>query len=429
MPILSKIFEKVILTRLNLFLKSINFISPAQYGFCPASSTEAACANLLNDIQKGLDKKKNIRIGLIYIDLTKAFETVLLNALKRKLSNAGIKNKEFDLLQSYLSNRYQYIQNENFCSSRKLIICGVPQGAILSPTLFNVFINDIVNLSIYGKLIIYADDICLKYEDINPNIIIKHMESDLKKLNDWFITNKLSLNIKKTKCMFICPKHLKNDQITPPKLNNIHIELVNEYKYLGLYIDSDLKWIAHINHVKSKILPIIGILKRLKYVLPVVIKKQIYHAFIQSHLNYINIIWGSTSQTHINCIKVLQNFAIKHIYKLNYLEPTVNVYKKSKLPNFDTLRKINLVIFLYKLKNNLIKSDLSLTLNSEIHSYSTRISNSFRVDYARTNFGKFAVLREAIHLYNTIPNDLKNLPQLHTFKTCTKMYFLSIQNG
>ena len=83
---------------------------------------------------------------------------------------------------------------------------------------------------------------------------------------------------------------------------------------------------------------------------------------------------------------------------------------------FDTLRKINLAKFLYKLQNNLIKSDLTLTLNNEIHSYSTRIANSFRVDYARTNFGKFAVLREAIHLYNTIPNDIKIISQFDVFK-------------
>ena len=175
--------------------------------------------------------------------------------------------------------------------------------------------------------------------------------------------------------MFIGPKHTKIENITPPKLNNMHIELVNEYKYLGLYIDSELKWTAHINYVKSKILPIIGILKRLRYVLPTVIKKQIYHAFIQSHLNYINVIWGSASKTHIKCINVLQNFAIKNIHKLPYLEPTVNVYRISKLPMFDTLRKINLAKFLYKLQNNLIKSDLTLTLNNEIHSYSTRISH------------------------------------------------------
>ena len=428
LPILSKIFEKIILIRLNAFLKSINFISPAQFGFCPASSTEAACANLLNDIQKGLDRKKNIRVGLIYIDLAKAFETVFLKALLNKLYNSGIKNKEFNLFQSYLSNRHQFIQNGNTCSLRKLIKCGVPQGAILSPTLFNMFINDVVKLPLFGKIIIYADDICLKYEDCNPNNITKHMESDLKIINDWFMSNKLSLNIKKTKCMFIGPKHLKNENITPPKLNNVCIDIVNEYKYLGLYIDSDLKWMVHINHVKSKILPIIGILKRLRYVLPVVIKKQIYYAFIQSHLNYINIIWGSAPKIHIKCIKVLQNYAIKHVYKLNYLEPTSNVYRISKLPNFDTLRKINLAKFLFKLQNNLIKSDLSLTLNSEIHSYSTRISNSFRVDYARTNFGKFAVLREAIHLYNTIPNEIKLTTQFLVFKKFIKMYLLSIQN-
>ena len=208
----------------------------------------------------------------------------------------------------------------------------------------------------------------------------------------------------------------------------MYIDRVFEYKYLGLIIDSDLKWTAHINYVKSKIIPIIGIMKRLKFILPVSIKKQIYHAFVQSHINYLSILWGSAAKTHLQCIKVLQNQAIKCIYKLHYLESTDNTYKIAKLPNFDTIRKTSLAIFLFKLQNNMIKSELSLTLNSEIHSYSTRIANSYRVNYARTNFGKFAVLREAIHLYNSVPNDLKSITNLCQFKRCVKCFFLSQQN-
>ena len=229
--------------------------------------------------------------------------------------------------------------------------------------------------------------------------------------------------------MFVSPKHIKNENVAPPNLNNIAIERVTEYKYLGLYIDSNLKWTAHINYIKSKILPIIGILKRLKYVLPTFIKKQIYYSFIQSHLNYLNIVWGAAAKTHLKCIKVLQNYAIKNICKLSYFEPTSNIYKIAKLPNFETIRKINLGKFLYKLHNNLIKSDLSLTLNSEVHSYSTRMSNSFRIDFARTNFGKFAVLQEAIQLYNLIPENIKTVENFCNFKKQIKLYFLSLQNN
>lgn len=429
LPIISKIFEKVIQTRLNSFLNSINFISPAQYGFCAASSTEAACVNLLNDIQKGLDSKKNIQIGLLFIDLSKAFDTVPHNLLLQKITKLGIKSKEFLLFESYLRDRQQFVKCNNVFSSKQKIKCGVPQGAILSPTLFNIFINDITKLPLKGKIIIYADDICLKYQNTNPHIIVKEMEADLKILEEWFKSNKLSLNAKKTKFMIIGSRFVKNDNIVLPKLNDSPIERVNEYKYLGLIIDTELKWISHINYIKSKILPFIGILKRFKYTLPIQIKKQIYHSFIQSHLNYLNIIWGSAAKVHIKCLKVLQNYAIKSIFKLHYLESTTNIYKISNFPNFDSMRQINLIKFIYKLENGLIKSDLSLVLNSEIHNYATRISNAYRIDYARTNFGKFAILREAIHLYNTIPNEIKIITPFYKFKTNIKSYFLSIQNN
>jgi hypothetical protein len=429
LPILSKIFEKVILTRLSSFLNSINFISPFQYGFCPASSTEAACISLLNDIQKGLDRKKNIQVGLLFIDLSKAFDTVPHDLLLNKLSKLGLKHTELSLFESYLSHRRQFVKCNNCTSTKQFILCGVPQGAILSPTLFNIFINDIAKLPLKGKITIYADDICLKYENLNPNQIARDMESDLLLLNEWFKANKLSLNVKKTKFMFIGPRHVKNDNIIPPKLNNTYIERVNEYKYLGLIIDSGLKWTAHINYIKFKIFPFIGILKRLKSVLTINIKKQIYFSFVQSHLNYLNIIWGSAAKTHIKCIKVLQNYAIKNIYNLNFWEPTTNIYKIANLPSLDTLRYINLAKFLYKLENNLIKSDLSLTLNNEIHNYATRISNIYRIDYARTNFGKYAILREAIHLYNSVPNNLKIANSLIAFKIKIKNYFLTLQNN
>ena len=110
------------------------------------------------------------------------------------------------------------------------------------------------------------------------------------------------------------------------------------------------------------------------------------------------------------------------------MEPTINIYRISNLPNFDTIRKTNLSIFMYKLKHNMIKSDLTLTLNSEVHSYSTRISSSYRIDLVRTNFGKFAILQEAIHIFNGIPQNLKLTNNLLDFKKSIKMYFMSQQN-
>jgi hypothetical protein len=365
---------------------------------------------------------------LVFIDLSKAFDTVPHDLLLSKLNKLGLHNKEYMLMESYLTNRQQYVKSNNLTSTKRIIKCGVPQGAILSPTLFNIFINDITNLPLIGKIIIYADDICLMYEDFHANDIVKFIESDLKKLNEWFLANKLSLNILKTKFMIISPKHIKNTNINSPKLNNITIEQVYTYKYLGLIIDSDLKWTAHIDYVKSKILPIIGILKRLRNVLPICIKKQIYYSFIQSHLNYLNIIWGAAAKVHVKCIKILQNYAIKNIFNLSFYEPTANIYKISKFLNFESLRFVNLAKFIYKLQHGLIKSDLSLTLNREVHAYSTRISNLFRIDYARTNFGKFAVLREAIHVYNSIPNNLKATLAISNFKTNIKFHFLQMQN-
>ena len=140
-------------------------------------------------------QKKNIQVGLLYIDLRKAFDSVLYTLLCMKLSKIGIKNNELLLLKSYLNNRKQYIKINNYDTSERLVECGVPQGAILSPTLFNIFINDVPKLPLKGKMMIYADDICTKYENHEAKCITKDIESDLKLLDMWFKVNKLSLNI------------------------------------------------------------------------------------------------------------------------------------------------------------------------------------------------------------------------------------------
>ena len=181
-------------------------------------------------------------------------------------------------------------------------------------------------------------------------------------------------------------------------------------------------------YIKSKILPVIGILKRHRNELPIDIKKSIYFSLIHSHLNYLNCIWGGANKKNIQTVKVLQNKAIKHVYNLHYRTSTQIIYHIANVLQFENLKKCNLIIFMYKLYNKLIKSEATPRLNSEIHNYCTRTANTFHIDSNRTNFGKFAILHEAIHLYNSIPNVYKSIQDLENFKLKIKEHYLKIQN-
>lgn len=162
--------------------------------------------------------------------------------------------------------------------------------------------------------------------------------------------------------------------------------------------------------------------------LPVHVKKQIYYSYIHTHLSYLNTVWGNTTQKELKSIQILQNRAIKHVYNFNFLKPTTEVYSESKILNFVNLKKCNLAKFMYKITNNLIKTEITPKLNQEIHNYSTRFAANYHIDHIRTNFGKYAVLREAIYIFNSLSTELKAVPHYDSFKLRVKKYFIDLQS-
>ena len=158
----------------------------------------------------------------------------------------GVRGPALKLITSYLTNRQQYVSSGKLSSDLCNINFGCPQGSVLSPLLFNLFLNDILNLPLTGKIILYADDICVSYINTDTSLLYKNMQQDVLLLDNWFKSNFLTMNIKKTKFMIISPSKSINCD-SPPVLDNIKIEQVSEFKYLGLLIDENLKWSEHID--------------------------------------------------------------------------------------------------------------------------------------------------------------------------------------
>ncbi|XP_045449098.1 uncharacterized protein LOC123657621 [Melitaea cinxia] len=196
LPVLSKILEKLIHNRLVTYLDSFDFISERQYGFRARSNTTAATVDLVTKIRQNLDRK-NIALG-VFIDLKKAFDTVSHKLLLQKLKNIGVKSAVLEMLKSYLTNRLQVVKIGDIQSSALPVTCGVPQGSILGPLLFFIYVNDIATLKLNGHLTLYADDTCLFYFGSNINDIIAQAQQDLDVLHKWFNHNLLTINASKT---------------------------------------------------------------------------------------------------------------------------------------------------------------------------------------------------------------------------------------
>lgn len=417
LPAVSKIFEKIMYNRLENYLEKINFLSDVQYGFRKKKNTQIAALDLITYLQQHLDKGY-IAAGL-FIDLQKAFDTVYIPTLLKKLEVVGVRGRALDIFKSYLSNRKQFVQINNYKSDVLDINYGVPQGSILGPLLFSIYINDITKSNLEGDVRLYADDTCILYVHKNLNIITDTMQNDLQKLDIWLKNNKLSLNTKKTKYMIISSKRT----VVPPTsitLNNNLIEKVNNIKYLGLIIDSHLTWYDHIQYVIKKINPIVAMFKRISCLLTNFTKNSLYFAHIHSRLIYMLPVWGSTTKTNLGFLQVVQNRAIRRLYGFSRAISTDYMYDKCNLLNLKRLLEYESILMVYKIKTCKLLSNLSLIQNVNKYVYNTRQRDNFALQQFNTMYGKNCFLYYALKLFNSLPNDVKNIISIHIFKKRAK---------
>lgn len=414
LPNTSKLYERVIYNQLNDYLIESKFYHEKQYGFINKSNTTAACINLVGEIQKSLDLRKIT--GCLFVDFSKAFDSVDHSKLLEKMFCLNLNENTRKLFKSYLQNRKQYTDVNNSASEMKYINCGVPQGSILGPLFFNIFINDIFNLKLHGKIQLYADDATLFYSTDSYESIINMIKEDIKMLSSYANDNYLTLNLKKTNyLLFNKPENL-NIEI---KVDNEIIENVKVVKHLGLLLNEKLDWNDHIQHVRKKILPMSGVLRKLSYTLPIYVLKNLYYAFIHSHLSHLNLIWNTTTQANIKELRIIQNKAIKNIYKLPRLTPTIHLYNENILP-IDLLIKYNTIIFIQQLKLNKIKNSFILEERNQIHQHFTRTNQDLVIHNMSTNHGRRSIIYQGFNLYNNIPLNIRNELSFTKFKKSVK---------
>ena len=207
LPTISKIFERVMYTQLYSYFNVTNLLSEQQYGFRSQHSTELACVQLVDYILKEMDNIRDIKIpAFLFLDLSKAFDTLNFDILLRKLQHYGINDVSLNLIKSYLTNRFQYVQYENADSGLLEVKTGIPQGSILGPLFFSILINDLVNCSTKFQFLMYADDTTIYFNFNDFPVINREVEinSELEKVNTWLKLNKLAkMWINLNACAFI----------------------------------------------------------------------------------------------------------------------------------------------------------------------------------------------------------------------------------
>ena len=292
-----------------------------QFGFRKGHSCSHALNYSAHQLTSALADKKHV-IG-IFIDLSKAFDTISHEKLLVKLSNVGIRGNAHDLLNSYLTNRTQYTQFLNESSDPLPIKYGVPQGSILGPLLFLIYVNDIVNCSTEGEFILYADDTNIFVVGNTMEEVFEKANRIIHRVHMYMQSNLLHINLSKCNFMYFKPNASRtlNSIIGPSftptpslMLNGREIKQVSKTKFLGVIIDEDLSWRPQIDSVSRKLASCIGALYRIQDAVPKILHKQLYHTLFESHMTYCISVWGGQSFNTLNRLFVIQKRCIRMLF-------------------------------------------------------------------------------------------------------------------
>jgi hypothetical protein len=428
LPTFSKIIEKLVNNRLVNFTVQRNILNNHQFGFRAGFSTSMALLEFCDKISESVDRKLFV-IG-IFIDLQKAFDTVNHKILLEKLSFYGVRGLALEWFKDYISNRIQCTKIKDKFSSMMSITCGVPQGSILGPLLFILFINDIKNCSNLLHFILFADDTNALYSSNNFSDLTFVVNAELQKLHLWFLSNKLSINEDKC-CYMLFGNKIKDSECPNVQINNFNLKRVKATKFLGVHIDDKLNWNTHIWETSKTISRNLGILNKVKYSLPDDVLLNLYFTLIFPHLTYGIVSWGSASEHKLNYLFLRQKRALRIITHSNYIAHTDPIFRRLHLLKIYDIYKLQVLLFIYKsLHKMYLPSCISFydyfSFTAVLKPHDTRSApTNLSKSSARTNLRCTSLLYSGPRIWNSIRDDLKSLPTISMFKNEVKLWLLS----
>ena len=396
-----------------------------QWGFLPGKSTVGAILSATHEWYALMEEGKEV--GTVFFDLTKAFDSVPHQLLLTKLKELGLSPFLVKWVANYLTRRVQSVVIGGASSCPLPVLSGVPQGSVLGPLLFLIYVNDIngVGLSEGSKLVLYADDILL-YRAIQSQEDYVALQLDINTLTAWTDSKLLKFNPKKCKAMLLSCKKTKTIPQQDLILSGIPLETVECFKYLGINIACDLSWTKHIQTIASKARRLVGLLYRQFYhCADTCTLRKLYISLVRPHMEYGSLVWDPFSAKDCDILEGVQRFASRVCLKTWQCEYP-DMLEALELPTLKTRRKVQKLTMMYKFVNNLAVFPVSSSLFQPVHNpYSTRYTHnmSYHNIHARTSRFLYSYFPSALSLWNSLPYHIVSSTSVTSFKHSLDRYF------
>ena len=417
LSVIAKVFETIVHQQVTSYFISNDLFTKAQSGFRSGHSTQDVLLRVTEDWKLALDADD--LVGIMFIDLSKAFDSIDHSLLIAKLFAYGFDGISLRWFTNYLSNRRQRVVLDHVYSDWAAVMRGVPQGSVLGPLLFIIYMNDLPAVIQHSHMNLFADDIALYVIHSDPCTVQTYLNHDLSLIFQWVTSNGFKVNVSKSQLLLLARRHRRNE------LSSIQIFLAGNLiqpkscvKYLGILVDSDLAWTEHIHSLRKKCLAVLSVIRRISIYMPTTLLKTLYKAFVLPCLTYCCCVWHFCSGTVSDHLQRVQNYAMRVVLKK---PPRTSSCTCLRSLGWQTLYQHRCLLLLCQVKRCLLKISpsylTSLFMTNEQFGYtSTRGRDKIHMLRPRTEFGRHTFSFRGAQLYNILPSTARQIKTLPAFK-------------